>query len=84
MSRIRLSTVVLIIAFLAAWWVYETNRVEPAKPAPQVAPPGFMPDPNYMWVPRTPQPQAPATVTVTVTITPPGGRPAPISPPPAR
>jgi len=81
---IRLSTVVLIVAFVAAWWVYDTYRVEPAKPAPQVAPPGFMPDRDYVWVPRPPQAQTPDTVTVTVTVAPPGGHPAPISPPPAR
>ena len=54
-GRVRTSTFVLIIAFLAVWWVYDTYRPEPpAKPpAPQVVPPGFVPDPNYTWVPRT-------------------------------
>jgi hypothetical protein len=54
-GRMRTSTVALILAFLAIWWVYDTYRPEPApKPqAPQVVPPGFVPDPNYTWVPRT-------------------------------
>ncbi|MDT5146449.1 MAG: hypothetical protein QOC58_1094, partial [Mycobacterium sp.] len=47
-GRVRTSTFVLIVAFLAVWWVYDTYRPEPAKPpAPQVVPPGFVPDPNY-------------------------------------
>jgi hypothetical protein len=55
-GRIRTSTAVLIVAFFAAWWAYETYRPppEPSRPsAPQVVPPGFLPDPNYTWVPRT-------------------------------
>lgn len=53
-GRVRTSTVALIVAFLAVWWVYDTYRPEPAKPPPpQVVPPGFVPDPNYTWVPRT-------------------------------
>lgn len=70
-GRVRTSTLVLIVAFLAVWWVYDTYRPEPpAKPpAPQVVPPGFVPDPNYTWVPRTRLQQPPATVTVTPTPT---------------
>ena len=84
MRRIRLSTIVLIVAFVAAWWVYDTYRVEPpATPAPQTVPPGFMPDPNFTWVPRDRQQQHPDTVTVTVTVAPQGGHSAPIPPPPA-
>jgi hypothetical protein len=54
-GRMRTSTVALIVAFLAVWWLYDVNRPEPAPkaPAPQVVPPGFVPDPNYTWVPRT-------------------------------
>ncbi len=54
-GRMRTSTVALILAFLAIWWVYDAYRPEPAPkpPAPQVVPPGFVPDPNYTWVPRT-------------------------------
>ncbi|OBG76355.1 MULTISPECIES: hypothetical protein [unclassified Mycobacterium] len=78
-GRIRTSTLVLVIAFLAVWWTYDHYRpeVEPKPPAPQVVPPGFVPDPNYTWVPRTRvQPPQPS-----VTYTP---RPTPTStvPPP--
>ncbi len=68
-GRMRTSTLVLIIAFLVVWWVYDTYRPEPApKPsAPQVVPPGFVPDPNYTWVPRSRVQQPPATVTFTPT-----------------
>ncbi|MCV7383865.1 hypothetical protein [Mycolicibacter longobardus] len=71
-GRVRTSTVVLIIAFVAVWWVYDTYREESTPPAaPQVVPPGFIPDPAYTWVPRTrvQQPQAP-TETPTPTPTP--------------
>lgn len=70
-GRIRTSTVVLIIAFAVVWWVYDTYRTEPTPPAaPQVVPPGFIPDPAYTWVPRTKLQQPPVTVTETVTPTP--------------
>ncbi|ORA83116.1 hypothetical protein BST28_02865, partial [Mycolicibacter kumamotonensis] len=70
-GRIRTSTVVLIIAFVAVWWVYDTYRTEPTPPAaPQVVPPGFIPDPAYTWVPRTRLQQPPVTITETVTPTP--------------
>ncbi|MGV0625596.1 hypothetical protein [Mycolicibacter minnesotensis] len=70
-GRVRTSTVVLIIAFGAVWWVYDTYREEPGPPAaPQVVPPGFIPDPAYTWVPRTKLQQPPVTVTETVTPTP--------------
>ncbi|WP_082958192.1 hypothetical protein [Mycobacterium alsense] len=70
-GRVRTSTLVLIIAFLAVWWLYDTYRPEaaPKPPAPQVVPPGFVPDPNYTWVPRSRLQQPPATVTVTPTPT---------------
>ena len=70
-GRIRTSTLVLIVAFFAAWWVYDTYRPEPAPkpPAPQVVPPGFVPDPNYTWVPRSRVQQPPATATFTPTPT---------------
>jgi hypothetical protein len=64
-GRIRTSTLVLIVAFLALWWTYDTYRPAPASkpPSQQVVPPGFVPDPNYTWVPRTrvDQPQQPTT-----------------------
>jgi hypothetical protein len=59
-GRVRTSTLVLISAFFATWWTYNTYRPHPPPPvAPSVVPPGFVPDPNYTWVPRTrvrPQP----------------------------
>ncbi len=82
-GRMRTSTLILIVVFLATWWVYDTYRPEPAAkpPAPQVVPPGFVPDPNYTWVPRSRVQQPPATFTpapsttvpppVTTTTTPP-------------
>ncbi|MCV7427562.1 hypothetical protein [Mycobacterium montefiorense] len=85
-GRIRTSTVALIVAFLAIWWVYDANRPEPApKPAPsQVVPPGFVPDPNYTWVPRTrvqmPAPTNTFVPTPTSTVPPPP--PTTSTPPP--
>jgi hypothetical protein len=73
-GRIRTTTFLLIVAFLLVWRVYDTYRPERSAnpPAPQVVPPGFVPDPNYTWVPRSlvQHPPAPVTVTVTVTVTP--------------
>lgn len=70
-GRMRTSTFVLIIAFFVVWWVYDTYRPEPAPkpPAQQMVPPGFVPDPNYTWVPRSRVQQPPATVTYTPTPT---------------
>ena len=74
-GHVRTSTLVLVIAFLAVWWVYDTYRPPPAPkaPAPQVVPPGFVPDPNYTWVPRTrvQEPTVTPTPTTTPTTTPP-------------
>jgi hypothetical protein len=80
-GRMRTSTLVLIVAFLALWWVYDTYRPEPAPKSPpaQVVPPGFVPDPNYTWVPRSKVQQPP---TVTVTPTPITTTPPPPPPPP--
>jgi len=75
-GRTRTSTVTLIVAFLTLFWVNQT--FQPAsKPADQVVPPGFVPDPNYTWVPRTnvqtSTPEvtttAPTTTTTTTTTT---------------
>ena len=65
-GRARTSTIVLIIAFLAVWWVYDTYRPEtaPKPPAQQVVPPGFVPDPNYTWVPRSRVQQPPPSADV--------------------
>jgi hypothetical protein len=56
LGRMRVSTVVLIVAFLALFWVYHNFEPQPAAtqaPPTAVVPPGFVPDPNYTWVPRT-------------------------------
>ena len=74
-GRMRVSTVVLIVAFLALFWVYHNFEPRPAAPeAPPTAvvPPGFVPDPNYTWVPRTNVRRAketPTTETTTPTTT---------------
>lgn len=56
-GRMRASTAGLIVAFIALFWVnqnYQPTPPAPAvDPAQQVVPPGFVPDPNYTWVPRT-------------------------------
>src|SRR5580693_10354679 len=73
-GRIRTSTLVLIIAFFLTWWTYDTYRPTPPPPVvPQVVPPGFVPDPNYTWVPRTrvQEPTVTPTSTTTPTTTPP-------------
>ncbi|HEY7054322.1 MAG TPA: hypothetical protein VH496_19625 [Mycobacterium sp.] len=75
--RVRTSTVVLIVVFLALFWlyqVYEPPKKQPEQvPASQVVPPGFVPDPDYTWVPRTnvqtPKTTAPATTTTPTTTT---------------
>ncbi|OBG93981.1 hypothetical protein A5697_03220 [Mycobacterium sp. E3251] len=80
-GRVRTSTLVLIVAFFVVWWVYDTYRPEPAPkpPAQQVVPPGFVPDPNYTWVPRSRVQQPPPTATYTPT---PTSTPPPPPPPP--
>ena len=80
-GHVRTSTLVLIVAFLAVWWVYSAYRPrEPADggpPATQVVPPGFVPDPNYTWVPRSRvQEPPPSTVTPTPTTTTPSPSPS--------
>ena len=70
-GRIRTSTVVLIVAFLAVWWLYQEYKPTPEPvqaPASEVVPPGFVPDPNYTWVPRT-NVQEPTETTTTTTPT---------------
>jgi hypothetical protein len=86
-GRVRTSTMVLIVLFLAAWWTYDTYRPQAADhegpPATQVVPPGFVPDPNYTWVPRSRVQQPPAdTATPTFTPTPTTTPPSPPPPPP--
>ena len=76
-GRIRTSTLVLIVAFFFTSWLYETYKPPPPEPAPatQVVPPGFVPDPEYTWVPRTqierPRTTYPTTTTTTTTTPPP-------------
>ncbi len=56
LGRMRVSTVVLVVAFIALFWVYhnfEPRPAAPETPPTAVVPPGFVPDPNYTWVPRT-------------------------------
>lgn len=74
LGRMRVSTIVLIAVFVALFWVNQT--VEPTPPPPPaptqaVVPPGFVPDPNYTWVPRTNvrRPKEPAYTTTTTTPT---------------
>jgi len=102
-GRLRTSTLVLVLTFLALWWVYSEYRPQEQStggpPSAQVVPPGFVPDPNYTWVPRS-KVQQPPTVTVTETPTPtpapttttpptppplipPFGLPPPFGPPPS-
>lgn len=72
-GRVRVSTAVLLIAFIALFWVYETYDVpaQPDSPATQVVPPGYVPDPDYTWVPRTNvQTRAPESDTETPTTSP--------------
>jgi hypothetical protein len=73
-GRARVSTIVLIVAFLALFWVYhnfEPRPAAPETPPTAVVPPGFVPDPNYTWVPRTNvrKPKEPETTTTTPTTT---------------
>jgi hypothetical protein len=70
----RVSTVVLIVAFIALFWVYHNFEPRPASteaPTTAVVPPGFVPDPNYTWVPRTNVrgPKEPVTTTTTTPTT---------------
>jgi len=73
-GRVRTSTVVLLIAFCATWWLFETYQPAPAPPeqvpASEVVPPGFIPDPAYTWAPRTAVQTRPTTTTPTPTTSP--------------
>ena len=72
-GRVRTSTVVLLIAFFATWWLFDTYQPAPAPPeqvpATEVVPPGFIPDPAYTWAPRTAVQSRPATSTTAPTTT---------------
>jgi hypothetical protein len=91
LGRARVSTIVLIVAFVALFWVYHNFEPRPAAtetPPTAVVPPGFVPDPNYTWVPRTNvrRPKEPETTTATTTTSPtetttsPGETTSPTSP----
>jgi hypothetical protein len=74
-GRLRTSTLVLIVAFLGVGWLYESYEPGPTTPAQipasEVVPPGFIPDPDYTWAPRTDvQRHTPTTTTPTPTTTP--------------
>ena len=75
-GRLRTSTAALIAAFVAVLWLQETYEPPPEPPPPptQFVPPGFVPDPNYTWVPRTnvrrpTETSYPTTTTTTTTTT---------------
>ncbi|ORV93103.1 hypothetical protein AWC12_01550 [Mycolicibacterium iranicum] len=81
-GRMRTSTAGLLLAFVALFWVNQNYQPAPpattVDPGQQVVPPGFVPDPNYTWVPRTNvqtrEPEftttTPRTTTTTTTTTP--------------
>ena len=95
LGRIRMSTVVLLAVFCLLLWVQQTfpsERATDEAPAPAVVPPGFVPDPDYTWVPRTnvrtdspgPAPTSPTTWRNPVGSLPPGpqtGTQTPLMPP---
>ncbi len=74
-GRIRTSTVALIVAFIAVWWVYTTfspeanssGKTQSTETRMVPVPPGFKPDPNYTWVPRSEVQEPPTSVTPTTT-----------------
>ncbi|MGA9375580.1 MAG: hypothetical protein WBV64_11250 [Mycobacterium sp.] len=75
-GRIRTSTAGLIAAFIALSWlsqIYDPPAPPPAVPDTAVVPPGFVPDPEYTWVPRTqvvrPRATTPTTTTTTTPTT---------------
>jgi hypothetical protein len=90
-GRIRTSTVGLFVALFAIAWVH--NAYAPTPPAPvtpdtAVVPPGFVPDPEYTWVPRTNVQEQPRTTsrtpetTTTTTTTAPTTTPTTTAPSP--
>lgn len=74
-GRMRTSTLALIIAFVGVGWLYEIYEPGPQAPeqipASEVVPPGFIPDPDYTWAPRTDVrgPNAATTTSTTPTTT---------------
>ena len=88
-GRVRTSTFALVVAFFATWWLYYTYQPTPAPSGSetQMVPPGFVPDPEYTWVPRTSVRERPTTSTTLTTTTtsgaPNGPAPAGVTPQPA-
>jgi hypothetical protein len=83
-GRVRTSTFALVIAFFAIYWLYQTYRPPPPTPVEQpvqVVPPGFMPDPEYTWVPRTNVQERPRTTTPQTTTTTTTAEPSPTETP---
>jgi hypothetical protein len=71
-GRIRTSTAALVLAFFVVSWLHNTYAPTPPAPASQetqVVPPGFVPDPEYTWVPRTNVETRPRTTYSTPTTT---------------
>lgn len=71
-GRIRTSTVGLIVAFFAIAWLHSAYAPPPPSPVvpdTAVVPPGFVPDPEYTWVPRTNVQERPKTTTETTPTT---------------
>lgn len=72
-GRMRTSTMALIVAFFAVWWLYATYQpppvVTPTDQPGQVVPPGYVPDPEYTWVPRTNVQETTRTTPTTTTTT---------------
>ncbi|MFC7672577.1 hypothetical protein ACFQWH_05820 [Mycolicibacterium sp. GCM10028919] len=72
-GRIRTSTAALVVSYFLVLWLYNTYQPEPPAPpaAPETAivPPGFVPDPEYTWVPRTNVQERPRTTTPRTTTT---------------
>jgi hypothetical protein len=71
-GRMRTSTFALIVAFFFTSWLYQ--HYQPPAPAPveqpaQIVPPGFVPDPEYTWVPRTNVQERPRYTTTTTSTT---------------
>lgn len=74
LGQVRTSTIALIVAFFFTAWLYNTYKPPPEPPpVTQTVPPGFVPDPEYTWVPRTnverPRTTSPTTTTPTTTTT---------------
>lgn len=72
-GRFRTSTVTMVILFAGLAWVQQTYQPPTPPPTPETAvvPPGFVPDPQYTWVPRTDvRTQESRETTTTTTTTP--------------